>query len=75
MSIENGVFNSCTPAECYVSKQVASWVIITKVATHRFWCFCTENRELNGIEYPVSKNAKWMYPYEHCQNDFPRAST
>ena len=30
MSIENGVFNSCTPAECYVYKQVASWVIIVK---------------------------------------------
>ena len=30
MSIENGVFNSCTPAECYVSKQVASWVKLEK---------------------------------------------
>ena len=28
MSIENGVFNSCTPAECYVYKQMATCVRI-----------------------------------------------
>ena len=54
MSIENGVFNSCTPAECYVYKQVASWVIIAyTVAGVKI---CEHNKRHQVPYFTLAKN-------------------
>ena len=50
MSIENGYLTSCTPAECYVYKKVATWVFIVK-SENKFTVCPVVEAGLSGFAY------------------------